>query len=59
MENRVTGPWRIHEEEVMTTPDDRDDQPLEDLETETVEDLEVDQGAEGVQGGLTTRTCIT
>ena len=55
----MTGPWRIHEEEVMTTPDDRDDQPLEDLETETVEDLEVEQHAEGVQGGVTARTCIT
>jgi hypothetical protein len=42
---------RTHVEMKMATPDDRAEEHLDDLEPETVEDLDVDEGAEDVAGG--------
>lgn len=42
----------------MATPGDRAEEHLDDLEPETVEDLDVDEGAEDVAGG-TSLNCRT
>ena len=42
----------------MTTPDDPAKEHLDDLEPETVEDLDVDEDAEDVKGG-TSMGCMT
>lgn len=50
---------RAHEEEDgMSEPGQPEDEPLDDVDTEVVEDLDVDEDAHDVKGG-TSWACMT